>query len=308
MAYRFNAGRRMSALSFLGRVFQALIMGLGPRWTAVGVILIGLAWLYATYGPQAPKISSVRRHMAESLIREAVRQFPWNREVGTVFMLPVQGDWGSFITDALRREIEESGRFQLAPEPVVRRILNDLHIYPESSLDEERVGRVLRSMKEDTLLLARLRSYEEDHRSAVAELNCVFIHKATGRVTPVSVFKELRKGLWGWEHLLVRLRLATFGQRLFFWFIAVLVFPLLTMPLTLAVTRRQNAIANLILVSAYSALLIVWSVITIGPIEKWWQGLMMIGVSIAVIAYLLFSCNAIAASNSGGPRVGGGRP
>ena len=307
MAYRFRSVGRGGVLGFIGRTFQMLILGLGPRMTAIGLILIAGAWLYASYGPRAPHISPVRRHMAESLAREAVRQFPWDRDVGTVFMAPVQGDWGAFLTDTLRRQILESGRFRLAPEPATRRMLNDLHIYPDTALDEDRVRRLLRDIQEDTLLLVRLRSYEEDRRAAIGELNCVFIGKKSGAVLPVNVFKELRKGFFNLEYRLIGARLSSFGRRLFFWFVSVLAFPLVVLPLTRAVTRRRNPTANLVLVSLYSTLLIAWSVVAIGPVEQWWQGLMMIGVSLVVIGYVLFSCNALAAldgASGGGPPTG----
>ena len=287
-------GKLFGPRGVVRRAFSVVLAGLGPRGSTVAVVLIGACWLYSEYGPQAPNIPAVRRHVGLELARSAVEHFPWDKEVGSVLMLPVQGDWGTFLTDALRRQIEDTGRFQLAPESTMRRLSKDLHLYSQASLDAQRVQNVLRDMTQDTLLVGRLRTYAEDSKEVVGELNFVFVRKGGGAPIPVHVSKRLSKGLFHAEYLLVGARLTTWGQRLFFWFLSVLVFPLLVAPITLAVTRRQKAMANLVLVAVYSFVLIAWSVVIIGPVELWWQGLTMIAVSLVIIGYMLMSSDVLA--------------
>lgn len=285
--YLFGFGRSLLGL---------FVMGLGPRASLLGVTILLGAWLYAMYGPQAPTVAGVRRQVGESLVRQAVAQFPWDKDVGTVRMLPIQGDWGAFLTDSTRKRVEDTGHFQLATEPSARRVAKDLRLYTTGEVDDQHIRDIVRDMSEDTLLIGRLRSYEEDAREAVGELNFVFISKRTGASTPVHVTRHLSKGLLHAEYLLSGVRFGTTGQRIFLWFLSVLVFPLLAAPLTIWVARRQQAMSSLVLMSVYVTLLIAWTLVIVGPVERWWQGLMMIGLTTAIIGYLLIFSEAIAAA------------
>ena len=280
----------LSKISF----FYILIRGMGMVGSSIALIIMLSTWGYLRYGPQPTKLSPMQESIGTELISKSVDQFPWSKEVGKVLMLPVKNDWDAFYSNGLRDRVFLKGKkFEITQEGGMRRVMKDLHLYNTPDLSEKDIRKILENMVADTLLVAHLVSYTEDPGSAVAELKCVFFKK-DGKIIPITAVVERKKaGLLTGIKLLNKDRLLH-GKRIFFAFCAVLLFPLMVLPITLIIVRKQSAFANIFLVASYSIVLIALGVWWLGPIEGIWHGILAIALSLGVVLYMLYSCEFVA--------------
>lgn len=276
-------------------LFYILVRGMGMVGSSLGVIVMLAAWGYLRYGPQSTKLSPMQESIGTELIAKSVDQFPWNKEVGLVLMLPVKNDWDAFFSNGLRERVFLKGKkFEITQEGAMRRVMKDLRLYNTPDLTEKDIRKLLENMAADTLLVAHLVSYTEDPGSAVGELKCVFFKK-NGKVIPVTAVVERKKSGWLSGLSLLNKDRMLRGQRIFIAFCALLIFPLIVLPVTLGIVRKQSAFANIFLVAGYSIVLITLGVWWLGPIEGLWHGILAIALSMGVVLYMLYSCECVTA-------------
>lgn len=280
-------------LSLPAWILMTLLQALGPRGALAGICLLGAGFLYLIYGPRKPELSPVRTYLAEQLVRKATRQLPTGAELGKVMLPPVENDIGATFTDGVRSVIRSRGLFDLAPTSAWERLRGDLRLYPTPRYDQNEINRLLAQMPADTLLVGSLRNWEEDRDRAFGELNLICIRREGGVVAAVHAAETVRKSWLNPVMATIFLRCAPTGQRLFLWFISVFLFPVIVAPLTTLITRRHNRWANIAMALGYTLVLLALTAWMMGPPTAWWQGALFILATLALLAYMFYSCEVV---------------
>ncbi len=281
-------------MRFLRHLISLLIRLVGAKVAVVFLLVLGLAYLWGTYGRQPRPLPLVKRYVGQALVARALAQFPGAKELGRVLVVPLEGDWDGFFEESIRNAAIDRGLFEAVPAPVWRRLARDLGLAPSPAYDAAALAAIVQGMDAQWLLLGKVLNYEETDQAVFGELNVVLLGKEPSSLRTIHVSKTLHKSYVNSEYLTLALRLAGPGQRLVIWSLAVLFFPLLVCPLTMVVTARRHALWNLVLVACYTVVLVAVTLLVLGPAQSLWHGLLLVAGILLVALYMLASADFLA--------------
>lgn len=297
----------MGALRFLLKVPFFLFCFRGGRRILLSVFtIIVLVILFHHFGPKPFEMSPMQRQVGNDLVEKAADAFPWNKIVGSVLMVAEIEQWSPFFQDAIREKVtnykpDGSRKFDILPDSFTDRILKTLGFSTSTGeLSDEQIHRILNEEKSaDSLLLVRFtsRDYIEDAETIGGHLLCTFYTKGPdGKATkiPVSVSTEHKKASGFFGKAVHYFRSMTTPHKLLWGILGVILFPFLMAPVTLAVVHAQSAKANGFMIFTYAALLFLFEGLLFSAPTGILQSLIMCAWGIAIVWYLLKTCDMLA--------------
>ena len=297
----------MGALRFLLKVPFFLFCFRGGRRILLSVFtIIVLVILFHHFGPKPFEMSPMQRLVGNDLVEKAADAFPWNKIVGSVLMVAEIEQWSPFFQDARREKVtnykpDGSRKFDILPDSFTDRILKTLGFSTSTGeLSDEQIHRILNEEKSaDSLLLVRFtsRDYIEDAETIGGHLLCTFYTKGPdGKATkiPVSVSTEHKKASGFFGKAVHYFRSMTTPHKLLWGILGVILFPFLMAPVTLAVVHAQSAKANGFMIFTYAALLFLFEGLLFSAPTGILQSLIMCAWGIAIVWYLLKTCDMLA--------------
>ena len=297
----------MGALRFLLKVPFFLFCFRGGRRILLSVFtIIVLVILFHHFGPKPFEMSPMQRLVGNDLVEKAADAFPWNKIVGSVLMVAEIEQWSPFFQDAIREKVtnykpDGSRKFDILPDSFTDRILKTLGFSTSTGeLSDEQIHRILNEEKSaDSLLLVRFtsRDYIEDAETIGGHLLCTFYTKGPdGKATkiPVSVSTEHKKASGFFGKAVHYFRSMTTPHKLLWGILGVILFPFLMAPVTLAVVHAQSAKANGFMIFTYAALLFLFEGLLFSAPTGILQSLIMCAWGIAIVWYLLKTCDMLA--------------
>lgn len=297
----------MGALRFLLKVPFFLFCFRGGRRILLSVFtIIVLVILFHHFGPKPFEMSPMQRLVGNDLVEKAADAFPWNKIVGSVLMVAEIEQWSPFFQDAIREKVtnykpDGSRKFDILPDSFTDRILKTLGFSTSTGeLSDEQIHRILNEEKSaDSLLLVRFtsRDYIEDAETIGGHLLCTFYTKGPdGKATkiPVSVSTEHKKASGFFGKAVHYFRSMTTPHKLLWGILGVILFPFLMAPVTLAVVHAQSAKANGFMIFTYAALLFLFEGLLFSAPTRILQSLIMCAWGIAIVWYLLKTCDMLA--------------
>ena len=297
----------MNALRFLLKIpFFLFCFKSGRRILLSVLTIIVLVILFHHFGPQPFEVSPLQRKVGEDLVEKAVDAFPWNKIVGSVLMVAEVEQWSPYFQNAIREKVtnyksDGSRKFDILPDSFTDRVLKALGFDNSTGeLSDEKILKILNEEKSaDSLLLVRFtsRDYIEDEETIGGHLLCTFYTKSPdGSVTkiPVSVSTEHKKATGFMGKTVHYFRSMTTAHKFIWGILGVVLFPFLMAPVTLTVIRAQSAKANGFMIFVYAALLFLFEGLLFSAPTGILQSLIMCAWGIAIVWYLLKTCDMLA--------------
>ena len=297
----------MNALRFLLKMPFFLFCFKGGRRILLSVLtIIVLVILFHHFGPQPFEMSPMQRRVGKELVEKAVDAFPWNNIVGSVLMIAEVEQWSPYFQDAIREKVtnykaDGSRKFDILPDSFTGRVLKSLGFDNSvGKLSDNQIRRILDDEDgADSLLLIRFtsRDYVEDAETIGGHLLCTFYTKnPDGNIAkiPVSVSTEHKKATGFVGKTVHYFRSMTTPHKFLWGILGVVLFPFLMAPVTLAVVRAQSAKANGFMIFVYAALLFLFEGLLFPAPTGILQSLIMCAWGIAIVWYLLKTCDMLA--------------
>lgn len=293
----------MNVLGFLVKIpVFLLFFRSGRKILAAAAMIIVLAILFSNLGPQSFEMSPLQRKIGDELVEKAVEQFPWNRQVGSVMMIADVEAWSPFFQDAIRERVtnyksDGSRKFDILPDAFTTRVMKTMGFKTNPGrLSDAEVDEVVRTMEADTLLLVRFtgRDYIEDADSVSGHLSCTFYGRRGVEPIRISVSAEHEKSTGMTGRIAHYFKTKSTAMKLVWGVIGVLLFPFLMAPVTLTVVRLQSAKINALMIFVYALFIYVAEGLVFSAPKGVLQGLLMCAWAVAILWYLLRTCDMLA--------------
>lgn len=294
----------MNVMRFLLKIpVYLLFFKSGRRLLASVVMIVVLAILFFHLGPEPFDMSPMQKRIGNDLVDKAVEQFPWNREVGSVLLVADEEAWSPFFQDAIRAKVtnyktDGSRKFDILPDSFTARVVKTLGFKNNpGKLSDKSIRRIVDSMEADTLLLVRFtsRDYIEDTDSASGHLSCTFFGKGKSNPLTINVSTEQKKEMGLFGFLAYYFKTMSTSHKLVWGILGVLLFPFLMAPITLTVVQAQSAKANAFMIFVYAVVIFTFEGLMFSAPKGILQALLMCAWGIAIVWYILKTCDLIAA-------------
>ena len=264
--------------------------------------IISIWVLFYNFGPQSFNMSPLQVRIGNELVEKAVKRFPWSVDVGSVMMMAEEDAWSPFFQDSIRSRVENfksdgSRKFDILPENFIMRVKksfgfkNDVGI-----LSSSQVARIKRSMEADTLLLVRFTKsdYRENENISKGRLVCVFHRKRDDRPITIEVDMEQEKNIGHLERVVLYFQSMSMIHRFVWGVLGVLLFPFLTAPITLSITKCRSAKANGLMIFIYSIVIFIAEGLLLPAPSDVFDAILICVWGIIIVWYLLKSCDLLA--------------
>lgn len=281
-------------------LFAALILEDGRKAMFFFLVIVALCTVFFCLVPREPDMSPIQRQLGDDLVRQAVDQFPWNREIGKVEMITTCAEWPNYFSKAVRERVlnyksDGSRKFDILQDGIVDRFSRMLGLrIGEKSLSDAEIARRLKNTSADALLVLKESGYEESGNEASARFVCTFYKKSGEPPLTVSVHANYEKGKSAGLLATLRLRGMSCATRIVLGFVVIFFFPFFASPITLAIVSRHNARSNAFMVMSYSFVLML-AVGVFFPFPRTVLGaLIFCTMCVAIVWWLLFTSELIA--------------
>ena len=260
------------------------------------IIYLGLlCWWWL--GPEKPQCSADRKIVAQRVIKQAVVELrEVSRDIQKVDVLHLENDPTDFVTQELRKQLMEGGRFDLSGTPILEKLKNFLNLRNEGEFDAEQALKYAKRTKLDGVIIGVLNQFESTANGVVLEGMLKLIQVNTGMVLDFPLSSQLSKevasaGVDGMESM-VFAQLSGWG-RLGIVVSVVLLLPILLIQLIKSVLLKESngaILSVLVLITVFDGLAIRLLMGNDGFCGSW---LVFCTLLLAAVLFNLFSFNFI---------------
>lgn len=274
----------------------------GRRILLSSFVIILLFIFFCNFGPQPFRMSPLQEQVGNALVEKAVERFPWSADVGSVMMIVEEDAWAPFFQNAIRSRVmnynsDGSRKFDISPDSFSARVVKSLGFKNDTGiLTDAQIEQIKKTMKEDTLLIIKfsVSDYCETAEYAKGRLLCVFHRKGSCQPLKVEVDVIQDKDVGVFKKMSFYFKSMTKVHRLVWAVLGVLLFPFLTAPITLSITKRKSAKMNGFMIFVYSLVLFVIEGIMFSAPSDFFEACIACVCGVSIVWYLLKTCDMLA--------------
>ncbi len=222
-----------------------------------GALVLMLAWMaYEKFGPRKPEISSDRKEMARELMpRVAADLATAQTGVQSVALLHFENDPSDFVTDALRKELEESGAFLDVRDHTFGAKLRDfLNLRHPSYGEAGPAVEAVTSRNVQAVVYGTIHRFESTENATELDLEISLAAVPSGELLFTRRYDEQQgSGLLPGAETPESIRRIGFAKRFFLLALLILLLPVFTIVFIRTMVRKRENRSNALTLGVYTA-------------------------------------------------------
>lgn len=274
----------------------------GRRIVLTSLAMMLIFVFFSNFGPQTFKMSPFQIRVGNALIEKAVERFPWSANVGSVMMIAEEDAWSPFFQDKIRERVTKfksdgSRKFDILPDGFSNRVIKSLGFKNDVGiLSKAKIKRIKDTMTSDTLLLVRFTKsdYQEDENISKGQLVCVFHRKGDDNPIEIKVEVAQEKNISCVDRVILYFQSMSTMHRFVWGVLGVLLFPFLTAPITLSITKYRSAKANGLMIFIYSIVIFLAEGVLLPAPSDIFDAILVCVWGIIIVWYLLKTSDLLA--------------
>jgi len=260
--------------------------------TTKKVLIIAGAILFLFSGYQLFKspgdnLDFIRKTLAENVCLEIVDDLPAKKDIKTLAVLQLEGDTTGFLTEQLKNEIRESGKFELMKDSFLKKIIKNIKKEkPVISLTE--AVEISKELGVDGVIFGNVPKFRTDDSVSQLQMDI----RMAERKSESSVFSSSYDENMDGSFYKFRLGIISkpIGIRIIYWILFAFLLPIFTIPISTRLFKLKSNTVNLIMLLS----LILLDVFAAFLLTGFWVNSLWVTIFIMVAIILSLAYNYLA--------------
>jgi len=252
--------------------------------------IIYLLWLgWTQLGPQVPEMGPLRRVLADQAIVAIAEDLRQNsKSARTAILLHFEHDPTNYVTNNLRRIVEQRGVFDLEGPSFMDRLRETLNLRPPSVSSISKAAESARSTGVNAAIMGQIKEFESYPGGAKAQINYALVGADGTTIYQGQFQKTISDAVAAPAALVSKAspQLGDWSKGVMTWLILVLLLPVFTIAFIRAMVRRKSNTSNAFVLVIYTSIGVIAAYLLIGQTASGtWLGFQLLAAGVLALAY-----------------------
>jgi len=242
-------------------------------------VVLSLLWLgYKTFGPTHYSLDTILRDLADRAVERASVDIPKIDGVETATVLNLKGDHNGYVTEALRRELNRTGKYKVLGKSLYDKLADEFNWQKTEVSTLEQALERGRKIGTDAVIFGEVSSLMQDQKAAKVEMIVRAAAVRSGEALFIKDYGDrVIKRSTSMRYIKAKMSDAPFGWKLFIWLLFTIFLPIATFFIPKRVLREESNFFNFALLLGYTLLNFLFAFILSGfRVSGFWNSLFLI--------------------------------